>query len=77
MSTTTVTTAAVTPKRARKLGRPLLTPGDIALALGVTIQSVYVWIRKGQIVPSFQTMKGISLFHADDVERFKAARDAR
>jgi len=58
-------------------GRPLYTPGDFAQYLGVTTQSVYQWMRRGQIVPSFTTVKGISLFAEDEAERWKRERDAK
>jgi excisionase family DNA binding protein len=56
--------------------RYLSTP-EAAPILGVTVQSVYMIVKRGELQPAATTEGGMYLFRRVDVERVAAERAAR
>jgi excisionase family DNA binding protein len=63
---------------------PALTPptqyletGQVARQLGVSVEAVRMWERRGTIAPPLRTIGGRRLFRAEDVETIRTEREAR
>lgn len=56
---------------------PVLEIGDVARALGVTVETVRRWQKQGRIAAPQRTSSGRRIFSPDDLEVMREARAAR